>query len=205
MDFYFIRHGETPMRSSATYNREKRTADPPLTEKGIEQARLLSKRCASIPFDRIIASDLVRAVHTASILAENQRCAVETDSRLREIDMGELYQRVWSDFPAEYAEFLKHEHDVPYPGGECGADVWLRVSEWMNEIREEGGNRFAVVCHSGIIRSVACGILNIPQQRRFFLGDPPMNCSLSVIRFAERNAYLHTLNDHAHLGDFSRS
>lgn len=204
MEFYLIRHGETPMRSAATYNAEKRTVDPPLTERGVGQARLLSLRCADIPFDRIVASDLVRAVNTASILAENQRCAVETDPRLREIDMGELYQKIWADFPAERAEFLKHERDVPYPGGECGADVWRRASACLDEIRAGGGNRVAVVCHGGTIRAIACGILRIPQQRRFFFGDPPINCSISIVRFADGDARLHTFNDYAHLGNFCK-
>jgi probable phosphoglycerate mutase len=202
MDIYLIRHGETPMRSKAHYNAEKRTADPPLTEKGVEQARLLSQRLADVPFDRIVSSDLARAVKTARILAENQSCKVETDPRLREIDMGALYQRVWADFPAERAEFLKHERDVPYPGGECGADVWRRASACINEIRQRGGSRVALVCHGGVIRSVACGILRIPQERRFFFGDPPINCSITIVRFSDGGCHLHTFNDYSHLGNF---
>lgn len=201
MEFYLIRHGETLLRSAANYNAQKRTADPPLTAKGVEQARLLSLRLADVPFDRIVASDLVRATHTAAILAEHRHCAVETDPRLREIDMGELYHRVWADFPAQRAEFLKHERDVPYPGGECGADVWKRASACLEDLRKAGGSRIAVVCHGGTIRALICGILRIPQERRFYFGDPPINCSISIVRMKDGEAHLHTFNDHAHLGN----
>ena len=54
----------------------------------------------------------------------------------------------------------------------------------------------------GYNRAVACGILRIPQERRFFFGDPPVNCSISIVRFADGRGCLHTFNDCAHLGNF---
>src|SRR5207237_4193984 len=61
--------------------------DVPLNEAGRQQAEALAMRVAGIRWDRIIASPLIRAAETASILAGEM--PVQPDARLMEMDYGQ--------------------------------------------------------------------------------------------------------------------
>ena len=113
--------------------------------------------------------------------------------------MGALYLKTWRDFPDYFNEWKKHEEDLPYPDGESGGDVWARCRAPLEKIIDESPERAAVVCHGGTIRCIICGLLGIPQQKRFLLGDPIENCSISVIRVDCGRAVLHTVNEHSHI------
>lgn len=59
--------------------------------------------------------------------------------------------------------------------------------------------RAALVCHGGTIRCIVCGLMGLPQQKRFLLGDPLGNCSVTVVTAKDGQVRLHTFNDCAHL------
>ena len=198
-ELYLIRHGESCRSSGEHYSEEKRTMDPPLTPAGMEQARQLAERLQGVHFDRIYSSDLDRASQTARILGASVNAEVVIKEGLREIDMGELWRkRPWSDFPELHAKWVLHEEDIPYPGGENGGDVWCRCKPLIDEIVLTD-RRAAIVCHGGTIRAMVCGMLDIPQQKRFYLGLPPVNCSISIVVHREERFFLHSFNDGAHI------
>lgn len=199
MELWLIRHGDAHSVHNA-YDPEKKTADPPLSPKGIRQAEALAESCRAVPFDRIAASDLKRAVRTADILAGGRAVSLEIDPAFREIDMGELYRGAhWSDFPKLRREWLRHEEDLPYPGGENGGDIWARCKEPLERLTNQTGGRVALVCHGGVIRTIVCGMLGIPQQKRYYLGEPLYNCSVTVLAINDGITRLHTFNEHSHL------
>jgi broad specificity phosphatase PhoE len=203
MELWLIRHGEIDSIYNA-YDPEKKTANPPLSEKGVRQAEALAEHCRAVRFERIVSSDLKRALRTAQILAAGRDIPVEINPAFREIDMGALYRGArWSDYPKLRRAWLRHEVDLPYPEGENGADVWARCSGPLAALTEGPGERVALVCHGGTIRSIVCGMLGIPQQKRHYLGEPLMNCSVSVIAINDGVARLHTFNEHAHLESLS--
>jgi len=181
------------------YCSEKQTMNPPLTSKGIEQAHQLAERLKGIAFDKIFSSDLDRAIQTSNILNSYVNSNITITKQFREIDMGEIFKKPWSEFPDEYSKWASHEEDIPYPNGENGADVWNRCKQEINSIIFSDYTRIAIVCHGGTIRSIACGILNIPQQRRFYFGLPPENCSISIVVHKEKDFFLHSFNDYAHI------
>lgn len=203
MDLYLIRHGECYNSSIQYYDVEKKTMNPPLTEKRIEQATRLAARCRGVGFDAILSSDLTRALQTAERIAAAEPEEVQILPAFREIDMGEIYKESWSSYPALYAEWLLHNEDLPYPNGENGADVWNRCKPALDEILEQQYKKVAIVTHGGTIRSILCGVLGIPQQKRFYLGSPLENCSITVLNYneAEQRFYLHVLNDSSHLAE----
>lgn len=199
MELWLIRHGAIDSVYNA-YDPQKKTADPPLSPKGVRQAHALADRFSDVSFERIVTSDLKRAVHTATILAAGRQTCVEQDAAFREIDMGALYRGArWGDYPALHREWLTHEQDTPYPEGENGADVWARCKEPLLKLTDGACSRVALVCHGGIIRTIVCGLLDIPQQKRHFLGEPLMNCSVSILAVNGAITRLHTFNEHAHL------
>ncbi|MFA0814487.1 MAG: histidine phosphatase family protein [Anaerofustis sp.] len=203
MELYLIRHGERYRNLSEYYDTEKQTMNPPLTPKGILQAERLAKRCADIPFDAIYASDLTRAKHTAEIMNETVRTKLIITDAFREIRVGELNHKTWEDFPELYEQWNSHEEDTPYPDGENGSMVWERCKPVLADIIGQNPQRAAVVCHGGTIRVIICGLLGLPMQKRFFIGNPPLNCALTILQMQNGRWFLHTLNDAAHTADLS--
>ena len=201
MEIYLIRHGDCFKDTVDYYCRDKQTMNPPLTSKGIDQAHRLADRLKNIPFDKIYCSDLDRAKQTAEIIQTKLNTEIIISVNFREIDFGDIHKenKTWMDFPEIYRKWILHDEDIPYPNGENGADVWNRCKKEIDNIITLENKRIIIVCHGGTIRSIACGILNIPQHKRFFLGFPLENCSISIVQYKERNFYLHTFNDHFHI------
>lgn len=179
MDILLIRHGESHRSSLENYNPEKLCPDPLLTDNGRKQAEQLARKLAGKGIDA--------------------KCDVFIDSAFREINMGEIHLSSWDSFPDYYAQWKLHKDDMRYPGGECGQDVWERCSRSLNKIIGSNASRAAIVTHGGTIRVIICGILGIPQTRRFYLGAPLECCSISVIRYseAEDKFFLHSFNDNS--------
>ena len=88
-----VRHGLTD------WNREGRFQghlDPPLSDDGREQARLIATRLAASakePARRIVSSPLLRALETAEIIAE--ALGLPTDKVVRDARLRELGQGAW--------------------------------------------------------------------------------------------------------------
>jgi broad specificity phosphatase PhoE len=75
MDLIFVRHGECHTSS----------ADALLTSKGERQALQVGQRLAKIPIAALLSSPLLRALGTASVIAQQRgNCPVEVWSELRE-------------------------------------------------------------------------------------------------------------------------
>lgn len=201
MDIYLIRHGECYNSPIEYYDHEKKTINPPLTEKGISQAERLGMRCKNIAFDKIITSDLIRAMQTAEKITDIAPCEVSTCSDFREIDMGDVHTKTWDAFPDLYTQWALHNEDIPYPNGENGEDVWNRCKKHLGDLAASQSERVAIVCHGGTIRSIICGVLDIPQKKRFYFGSPVENCSISIVKYndMDKKFSLHTLNDFSHL------
>lgn len=204
MEIWLIRHGDTERNSQDNYSSLKNRPDPALSNRGIMQAGLLARRLIGSGIQKIYTSDLVRTVQTAEIINGTLNVPVEKSDALREIDMGRLHHCSWEDMSREDPEFCaswhRHESDLPYPGGECGADAAERTMTMLNEITESGLNRVAVVCHGGIIRVALCAVLGIGQEKRFLFG-PPENTSISVLRYdrEQKEFSVYSVNDAGHI------
>ena len=73
LEMYLIRHGESRGNVGLTVNAApEEQEDPPLTQKGLLQARLLGQALAGVPFDAVYASAMHRAVMTAEELLREQ-------------------------------------------------------------------------------------------------------------------------------------
>src|SRR3954451_21847442 len=93
-----VRHGES------TWNAEERLQgqlDPPLSERGREQARALAGIVNGIPPERVICSDLGRARETAELMGLQP---ARYDPRWREIDIGEWGGRTAAEIDAQGTE-----------------------------------------------------------------------------------------------------
>jgi broad specificity phosphatase PhoE len=114
-----IRHAET------IWNRERRVQgqlDSPLTPEGEQQAERRGRTLRSLPWNRILASDTARAVATAAIINAHLNPAIETESRLRELDWGRWSSRTLARIRANVATDavclqLYHLHWLEVAGG----------------------------------------------------------------------------------------
>jgi broad specificity phosphatase PhoE len=206
MNIYLIRHGEKEEDS-------KNIETLGLTQKGLKQADLLGQRLSRYGIEKIYSSDMVRAIQTSNKINEYLNVEIIIRNELREIDMGEC-QNGWDNMQERFPEFMeafsKHEIDIPYPKGECGKDVWERSIKVINEIVSTKYENVAVVAHGGTIRALLSGFLGLGQERRFLIGAPFENCSISIVKHDKKSNrfYVHSVNDHAHLenlcSDFQR-
>ncbi len=186
MELLLIRHGSVDRSDQRTQTADG-WPDPDLSDLGCSQAEQLGRRLESYPFQRIYASDLKRAVHTAQILVSHVPAPLEICAGLREIHMGRLHTEHWPDleeaFPGYYEQWRRHTDDLPYPEGESGADVSRRAFPVIQKILSTGLDRVAVVAHGGVIRVLLCCFLGIGQEKRFQFGDPLVNCSLTSVHW----------------------
>lgn len=197
MKIYLIRHGR---QCSKLCN-----VNVALAEEGYRQAALMGERLVKANPQIVYSSDLLRAVQTAE--AANLYWNVEHLIRpeLREISFGDMEGMADEDIAVKYAEFKlrqdRMEEDIPYPGGECGADVVKRVLPVLHEITQSGYDRVAVVTHGGVIRSIAAYLIGLDLAKMRMIGNGLENCSITELEYQpdKKRFNLQRFNDYAHL------
>ena len=85
MKIFLVRHGQCDSNVKQIYN----YVNEDLNEKGIEQAKELSKQISDVDYDIVISSPLIRAKHTAQIINVKNKDIIY-DERLREREHGSL-------------------------------------------------------------------------------------------------------------------
>ena len=143
---YLVRHGQTD------WNIEKKTqghTDIPLNGTGKRQAEELAEKIADLKIDRIISSDLLRARETAEIINKKFKKEITLDSRIREINYGELEgvprdtltQDIWDIFNTN-PEKLKAENKT---------HIYERIKGFFEDI-ENSNDNILIVTHGGALR-----------------------------------------------------
>jgi 2,3-bisphosphoglycerate-dependent phosphoglycerate mutase len=205
-----VRHGQQDVNLRAATVGE--WIDPPLSEQGQLQARLLGEALSVKRLDAVFASKLRRAAETAGEIARHQDLSVEHVDDLREVE-------VFRDVPPEKTaqEFLGKElldavrermlsernWDV-YPYSESSHDFKKRaINAIESAIARNAGERIAVVCHGGVINAYVGHIIG----SRYDMFFRPAHASVSIVVSGEGRRILRLLNDTHHLttaeGDFA--
>lgn len=198
---YLIRHGETMWNKDARFQGR---ADIPLSPRGVEQARALSKRLQQHNITAFFSSNLSRARETAGIIAAPHHRAVQVVDGLEEIDFGqwegltsgEIRERFRDESSAWWASPL----DTRIPGGETLAELAERSITALKGIVEKyPEDQVAVVAHGGTIRSVVGTVLGLNLNHYWRLRQD--NASLTIVEFyGWEKAILMLYNDISHLG-----
>jgi broad specificity phosphatase PhoE len=176
-----VRHGES------TWNREHRWqghADPPLTRIGIAQAEELAERLSAVRLDAVYASDLRRAIETATVVARTKGLAVGADPALREIDIGEWSGLTTDEIQARFpAGWERHSRGGDgWEHGETHAAMSDRILAGVARLAAaHPGGQILCVLHGGVIRALLAraGGLPLDEYRRTRRG--PANGTLSRI------------------------
>ncbi|MEY2401635.1 MAG: glucosyl-3-phosphoglycerate phosphatase [Ilumatobacteraceae bacterium] len=158
-DLLVVRHGQSEWNAIGRWQGH---ADPSLSELGRRQAAVASASIGAV--DGIISSDLLRAVETAAIIAQQLGVGpVVVDERLRERDVGDWSGLTRAEIDKGWPGWLD---DDRRPDGFEHTDLVLaRVREAFDAIREASpGGSLLVVTHGGVIRSLArsYGLEDVP-------------------------------------------
>ncbi|MGZ8642129.1 MAG: histidine phosphatase family protein [Actinomycetota bacterium] len=203
---YLIRHGRSDFDSSemsATARGDQ--WDPPLSEEGMEQARLLAARLRVMELDRAVVhcSPLRRARETVAPYADAAGIDVVFEEDLVEAHIGG-----WEGMPFE--EIVASDADLVHrirnqqaiwlhaPGGESQRDFRSRVVTALDSILASHLERdVVVVAHGGVINAY-CGTVLGLSNAMFFL---PENTSINSVVIDGDSRTVRFLNDIAHLTD----
>ena len=130
-----IRHGETDWNVTGRYQGQ---ADPPLNNRGLEQAHQLARELRPSPPEVLYTSPLLRAVQTAKIITEALDLHLREDSRLMEIHQGDWQTRLRSEIESLYPKLFRRWETEPWqvtpPGGEHLSQVQDRVYAAVDDI-----------------------------------------------------------------------
>ena len=111
-----------------------------LSATGRAQAVELGERRRGDAIEVVYASDLKRAVETATIAFEGSGIPIRLDWRLRECDYGKM-----NGMPRPLLDQQRLSRvDEPWPGGESWRQAVARVDSFLDEVR---GERVLVIGH----------------------------------------------------------
>lgn len=161
-----LRHGQTDYNVAG---RMQGHIDSVLTAAGREQAVAAAPEIVRFGAERVISSDLRRAVDTADVVGNATGLPVKLDPRLRETHLGDWQGRtvpqIELEWPGAIATWRSDPAWAP-PGGESRIDVVRRSRPVVEELDEEfttGREATAVlVAHGGLIAGLVSGLLDLP-------------------------------------------
>ena len=163
-----LRHGQTDYNVAG---RMQGHLDSMLTSVGHEQAAAAAPMLAALAPDRMVSSDLQRAVDTAEVVGAACALPVKFDARLRETHLGQWQGRtvaeIDSDHPGAIAAWRSDPTWAP-PGGESRVDVVARSRPVVDELDAEfadsadGSTTVLLVAHGGLIAGLVTGLLELP-------------------------------------------
>ncbi|WP_322819551.1 histidine phosphatase family protein [Tepidiforma sp.] len=202
-ELIFVRHGEQDIpdpRSGPVGD----TIDPPLSERGRQQAEAVAARLSADRVDVVYASPLQRAHETARAIARHHRLEPIVVHDLREVE-------IFRDIPPERSavEFLgrdllqgirermlrERKWDV-YPYSESSFEFRKRTVNAVEAII--AGNlskRVVIACHGGVINAYIGHIIGSPYDMFF----RPAHASISIVFAGDGIRALQSLNDVHHL------
>lgn len=200
MELVLVRHAQSIWNAE---DRWQGQSDVPLSEVGRAEAQKIGARLGGERFDRIVSSDLGRALDTARAIAGAR--PIDPWPELREMNLGAWcglpHAEVASRFPAEL-EALQRGTPMRLGGhGETLDEFGARVLGALGRLEAEGGERVLVVAHGGVIRAVLFALLGLSGRRRPLVGSG--NTGITTLRGIGEARTLVAYNDQAHLGLFA--
>ena len=142
-----VRHGQSEWNADGRWQGQ---ADPPLSELGAEQAVAAARALGMV--DAIYASDLVRAHHTAELVAGQLGADVAVEPRLRERSAGEWEGRTRAEIDEGWPGYL--ETGRRPAGYEPDDSVLERVLAALAAIAAMHDGDVLVITHGGVVRVV---------------------------------------------------
>lgn len=169
-----VRHGEV----NSNVNGFAPSEEEELSDRGLEQAKAVAKALQYDHFDIAYASPSERTVQTADeILIYHLGTAYVQDQRIRDPDLGECKGASIDDI---------RNMMIPNPGfrppfGESMEDLYERICDFGNHLRNSAQGHVLVVSHNGPIMYLLGFLLGKPREEYMYLSQD--NGAISVVEF----------------------
>ena len=200
-ELLLVRHGQQSYDPNGPV---AQMVDPPLSELGQSQARLVGMALSTERIDALYASPLQRALETGREIARHHRLEPTVVPDLREVE-------VFRDVPQEktaldyigrlalmgtrHRMVQEKSWDV-YPFSEPSYEFRKRVINTIEGIVATHPNqRVVVACHGGVINAYVGHVIG----SRFDMFFRPAHTSISVVAAGDGVRALYRLNDYHHL------
>jgi 2,3-bisphosphoglycerate-dependent phosphoglycerate mutase len=204
---YLIRHGQSDFDWAGDRWASARGDqwNPPLSEKGREQAALLAKRLLVMDLEpfAVYSSPLQRAAETAEAFAHEVGAEVHFDDELVEAHIGgwegKPFEEIIESDPG-IVQHIRHQRAIWHraPGAEQGDRFRIRVREAVEaHLSRHPSENLLLFAHGGVINAFVGDVLGLAQEM-FFL---PENTSLNTIDVEADTRSVRFLNDVLHLTD----
>jgi len=195
-----VRHGETTWNIEGRYQGQE---DTPLSQRGIEQGKLLAQCLAKIPIDLCISSPLKRSHQTCQMCASFHNLHVQPDERLLEINHGAwegaLAEEIRRNYPVEFSQWHNQPHLVQMPGGETLDDVRLRVRAAFDEYALKYDSKTILIsAHDAVNKAIICDLLDLEMSHFWQIKQD--NTCINVLEYTDNCWRLVLLNYIGHLG-----
>ena len=197
--WYIVRHGETEWNAQG---RIQGHTDISLSERGVQQSKLVAQRLAGVTLDVAYSSDLERSAETARQILGQRSIPLHTSPQLREYNKGVFEgltpEETGHRYPELFTASQVNDLDFAPPGGESIRQTSVRMNDFMTELRmRHGDDNVLIVGHGGALRAGFVALMELPLEAnwRFVMA----NCGLSVLDIYPDNAVLRLHNDTSHL------
>ena len=198
-----VRHGSTSRRDAqAPEGMIDGHANPPLTERGREQAEIVARRLAQESFSALFTTTLRRTAQTAAPLAKRTGLEPGVVADLREIHLGQweatgLHPDRLATDPIAQRLFTEQRWEV-IPGAETSVEFGRRVAAGLERVAQAAERERPAVAfvHGGVIAE-ACRQATGSDAFAFLNVD---NASITrLVRHADGHWMLRSFNDTSHL------
>ncbi|MDF1593837.1 MAG: histidine phosphatase family protein [Desulfobacterales bacterium] len=154
--FGLLRHARTEWNLQKRIQGQK---DSPVAPEGEKQAGKWGNILEPFGWDRILSSDIGRALKTAELINETLGIPIHTEPGLREMDWGLWSGKTMAQLRQESPRLLAEQEANGWrfcpPGGEVLETVWQRSRQVLLEaIGKWPGEQILVITHEGVIKGL---------------------------------------------------
>ena len=148
MRLILVRHTSVDVPGGVCYG----FTDVPLRTSFDVEAALVKDKLDASTFEKIYSSPLSRCAKLADFCGYPD--AIK-DERLKELNFGDWEMKSWTQISKEeasqwFVDWLNH----PAKNGESYATMNLRVTAFMDELKQLDCNSAAIITHGGVIRLI---------------------------------------------------
>lgn len=163
-ELLFIRHAQSTLNAERRWQGQ---TDVPLSRRGLCEARALAetlrREARAAGYQRLVSSDLRRAVQTADVIGRVLGLTPELCAGLREGDAGAWsglrFSEVEARWPELFARFRGGEETLSMPGGESRLQVRRRARAVLETLYDDARRgAVLVVSHGGVLRALCPGL-----------------------------------------------
>jgi 2,3-bisphosphoglycerate-dependent phosphoglycerate mutase len=202
---YLVRHGESDFDSTNFVDGPRGSQwDPPLSERGREQARLLADRLRTMPaLGAVLSSTLRRARETVAVYAEPGGIEVTFVDDLAEAYLGDWEGKRFEEILAADEQMLHRiRNQEPIwrhaPSVEDLGAFRARVRDAVEgALAANPEGNVVIVCHGAVINAYVAPLVGVDHEM-FFV---PENASLNSVVIDGDSRRVRFLNDALHLTD----